>query len=298
MKRALIGAYLFVTMIFVPLAIAAEEQWKEYVYSSDGFAVSLPSEPHLKQMDKVHLYSPDESSSFRFRILVQVTGNEPAEQILKMYEPSILKAYGGAIASSEKKVTLLDRPGIRAEVEGKQGREIVDVYAVDGKIFVISGSASPEFERLVNSIRFMEPEFTEYSYPDEGFAISAPSEPVIEGNEKRIKSYTIDLPYHNGFRIEIAHYSHVLSKEEAESQLQIFEKDMEGSLKAKLITKAPVSLQSSPGLSASLDRNGIRIETRIYVRGSMLYALMTKASKGTVQSQKFLDSFRFLEAAE
>src|SRR5262249_34129440 len=142
----------------------------------------------------------------------------------------------------------------------------------------------------------------EYSYPSDGFAVSAPAEPGFIKQDKptpagnvEIHNYTIELGNNSGVMISSA----PLQGQQSDSKV-VLQKARDGAVGAvngKLISEQEITLQGFPGLEFQVANDAFHARVRMYLLKTRLITAMTIAPKETQlpqNSSRVLDSLKLI----
>jgi len=158
-------ATISVLILTLGLPLAAQQSappWKEYVYPSDGFAITSPSPPSIwKDPDHpITQYALHPTSD----VVVNVSaagGVEDCPAQLASWKQGMQERWG---SSSLKDIALAGHAGFECEHQGKQGDEIYGrFFCENGTLYTVGGSwpvDSPKpavVTRIVESFRILDP---------------------------------------------------------------------------------------------------------------------------------------------
>jgi len=143
----------------------------------------------------------------------------------------------------------------------------------------------------------------EYSYANEGFAVSAPGEPAFIKQDKptpagnvEIHNYTIELGNNSGVMISSAQFQ----GQQSESSKAILQRARDGAISAvngKLISEQEITLQGFPGLEFQVVNDAFHARVRMYLVKSRLVTVMAIAPKDSqlpANADKVLNSLKLL----
>lgn len=147
-------------------------------------------------------------------------------------------------------------------------------------------------------------EWKEYPYSEDGFAISAPSDPRIQkdivpmadGNVE-IHYYSIPLPGDCGWMI----VTYTLNDADTRAPQQVLIDARDNALEsvhARLISEMPVSIDGYMGVQIELEADKYRARNRYYVVGRRMYQLLSIAPMEKPiprDTDRFYRSFRLLQ---
>jgi len=133
----------------------------------------------------------------------------------------------------------------------------------------------------------------EYSYPRDGFAVSAPVKPVLNKQER-----TLEIALDNSvvtISLSPADAHDVLPR----AFLQGAKNGLLGKLHAKLVSEKDITLQGCPGIQFDYESAKSRLRSRIYVAKKIVFTLMAGVPKGRRipdSVNRIFDSLRLLNA--
>jgi hypothetical protein len=154
-----------------PAAPTQLHTWKEYVYTSDGFAVSAPTPPKVESRTanspggevEVHSYSFSLGRDSGFMVMtndLNPTDRRTPQQILTDGKHGAVAAVNGKLVSEMPK-TLGKYPGIQLEIDASRYRIQSQQYVVGRKLYQLLIAAPmgqpmpPESDRLFQSFRLV-----------------------------------------------------------------------------------------------------------------------------------------------
>jgi hypothetical protein len=170
--RSKSGVLIAAAILCAVTALSQPAAWKEYVYGSDGFAISTPSEPEFqKQIMKpvageveAHFYLVPLTNAQYMVMYAPLHPNDKriTEQALAATRDGIV--LSGAKLVFEKKISLGEYPGIELEAESGQYHQRARFYVIDRKIYTLAVTA-PEgtpfptaMSRWYESFRLLRPQ--------------------------------------------------------------------------------------------------------------------------------------------
>jgi hypothetical protein len=300
-------------------AFGQTPDWKEYDYAKDGFSIASPFKPRLEEQlvdtkgGKLPMHNYDVGISPPWSIMVSVVdltrfGDMPSKELLQAAKKGSADEVKGSV-TSEKEISLDGTVGIEYEIDAADAHSWVRSYYVGGRTISIMSGAShgipfyPATERFFNSLRFI-PTWKEYEYANDGFALSAPSEPLLE--KKPVDTavghveahlYKIRLSGDTGIMVNVSDYGNrtKLSPEVLQKM-----KDAAATLvKGKIVSEKTISLDNNPGIEFELmGSEGYHSRSRYYIIGNKLIALASFAGEGKPlppDTTRMLDSLRLLK---
>ena len=317
LEKRLISSVAVVAMCLY-VAFGQESTWREYEYAEDGFAVSLPFKPRLEvipvdteagRMD-VRSYDVD-SDTWNLSIAVNEIsrfGDVPVKGLLEAGMNGSVKEVKGELVS-QRDISLDGTPGIEYEIRTTTHHSLARSYYVNGRLITVlsvSATGQPLFagtERFFGSLRFIPP-WSEYTYSEDGFAISSPSKPSLESKpvdtptgQFQAHNYSIDLGGDTGVMVSVTDYGK--NAKLSPDVLQAVKNSILESVKAKLVSEKPTVLDSNPGIEFEMANEGYRARMRYYIVGSKLVGLVSYAGQGKPlphDTTRILDSLRLLSA--
>ena len=149
----------------------------------------------------------------------------------------------------------------------------------------------------------VEPGWKEYSYADDGFALSAPSQPTLEKQQQptvsgniEMRQYSVDLTSDVQVVMSVSDFpnaNHAAPKD-------VLEGAVNGSIqntKATKTSEKDIQLQQVPGIEFEAATGGYRLLGRYYWKNNRLFALMAVSPLGQPRPPdelRVLDSLRFV----
>lgn len=143
----------------------------------------------------------------------------------------------------------------------------------------------------------------EYSYANDGFAVSAPAEPAFAKQDKptaagnvETHNYTIELGNNSGVMISSAQFQ----GQTTESSKMLLQRARDGALNAvngKLVSEQEITLQGFPGLEFQFANDAFHARVRMYLLKTRLVTSMAIAPKGSdlpANADKVLSSLKLL----
>lgn len=140
----------------------------------------------------------------------------------------------------------------------------------------------------------------EYKYPDDGFAISAPSKPVPEPHTEEdpgYRGYVINYGNHTVVEFFTSPYSMWGYLSPAE-KLQRLEESQTNGTTSKLVSEKKISLGGNPGIELEVESTGFHTRSRWYVVNDKILALYSSASSDAPfasDTDRMFDSLRLLD---
>jgi len=164
-------------------------------------------------------------------------------------------------------------------------------------LIAASLSASPLFAQTPQG------GWREYSYANDGFAVSAPAEPAFMKQDKatpagnvEMHNYTIELGNNSGVMISTAQ----VQGQPTDSPKGLLQKARDGAINAvngKLISEQEITLQNFPGLEFQLANDAFHARVRMYLVKNRLVTVMAIAPKDSqlpANADKVLNSVKLL----
>ena len=144
-------------------------------------------------------------------------------------------------------------------------------------------------------------EWHTYSYPVDGFSISAPSQPVasmqdVSGDEGTVKMHNYLLDVGNAALYASTSDNAMLPNADPNDALKGAEQGAVDNLHGHLISEKRIALGSYPGVEMEADSESAHFTARIYIVRSRLYLTLVISAPGKPypDAARFLDSFRLL----
>lgn len=163
------------------------------------------------------------------------------------------------------------------------------------------------FYLLVTSILFASSwqqtpadQWKEYSYPDDGFLVSAPTEPVLTkspplpAGQPEPRNYAIDLGNNCGVMVSSTEIKGAESVA-AKSLLAGAKNGAVQAMKATLTSEKELTLEEYSGIEFEAENESYHVRGRMYVVKSRLFTLLAVAPKSTAappEAGRVLDSFK------
>ena len=150
----------------------SKDEWKEYSYESDGFAVSAPAEPVLNKQSQSTAAGNVEVHNYAIEL-----GNNSGVMISSTQFPTaqgdpktmVQAAKNGAVntmnakITSEKEITLDGNPGVQFDAENANFHVHSRMYVVKGRLLTLlavapaDGKIPPTADRVFDSFKLKEP---------------------------------------------------------------------------------------------------------------------------------------------
>ena len=148
-----------------------------------------------------------------------------------------------------------------------------------------------------------EPGWREYSYPDDGFSLRAPSPPGFEKQQQptesgiiEMRQYSVDLTSDVQILMSVSDFPNA---NHAAPQ-DVLQGAVNGSIQNSKATKTSekdIQLQNVPGIEFEAETSGYHLLGRYYWKNNRLFALMAVSPSGQrppPDELKVLDSLKFL----
>jgi hypothetical protein len=269
------------------------DSWKEYVYPQDGVAISAPEEPQFVDGKTDHMYVSFLGNDEKLALMVTTLVGMSDLEVRSVMRDSLTQDKS-IEPSSIGEATVVGNPGFRAvRLLGKKRYSVRAVY-ISGRLIRMEAFEGAEGERFLNSLRMVESEWKEYSYPADGFRVSSPAEPQIKKKDSSITEYTMDVP--GGDYVVI----HVPARPAADAgaartALLKFRDHMGETLQGKLTAESVLDSEV-PGIAFDYDvPTGVkRVSGRMYYSGAGIYIVM---ARGKAEPERFLAAFRLTSPA-
>jgi hypothetical protein len=162
-------------LICAALAVSAQNaqsnEWKEHIYSDEGFAITTPSEPVLQKETKetpvgaveAHNYVVDLGNDCGVAINAtdfKIAQGIDTKMVLEASKNGTAESMNGKI-TSEKEIMLGKNPGIQFELETESNHMLARYFFISGKLFALISIAprstpiSPKTDRIFDSFRLV-----------------------------------------------------------------------------------------------------------------------------------------------
>lgn len=142
-----------------------------------------------------------------------------------------------------------------------------------------------------------------YSYPADGFSISAPGEPVatmekVEGSVGTVQMHNYLLDMGTAALYASTSEDAIQPNADPDEALKGAEKGAVSDFKGRLVSERKIALGSYPGVEMEADSDSAHFTARIYIVRSRLYLTLVVSAPGRPypDATRFLDSFRLLPA--
>lgn len=306
---------------------AAKPEWKEYSYADDGFALKAPAEPTFAKQQQatadgnieMRQYSVDLTKDSGVLMSVSDFPNgvhSPPKEALEAAVNGSVQATK-AKKTSEKDIELRQVPGIEYEADNDAYHIMGRYYWKDGRLFSLMAVAplgspvSADALRVMDSLKLMaftpvqaaKPDWKEYSYSDDGFAVTVPAQPALtkeqqstEAGNIEVREYTVDLAANVEILMSVSDFAntnHAAPK-------AILEGAVSGGLeaaKAKKTSEKDIELAQVPGIEFEADTDAYQMMGRYYWKNNRLFALLAIAPLGApmpADALRALDSLKFV----
>jgi hypothetical protein len=163
---ALVSVSLWASFVFAQQKKSQWPQWREYVYAEDGFAITLPEDPHphpdasLPDMTIYTVVVPPHGN-LSLRVFHQ---DLDCAGTLAQIRDGALKSKGAADPASVKDVSIAGHPGVEYQYSGSLWAAWDRYYCVNGWYYIFS-TGWPKTEarpsaatRIVSSFRLLKTE--------------------------------------------------------------------------------------------------------------------------------------------
>lgn len=148
-----------------------------------------------------------------------------------------------------------------------------------------------------------KPEWKEYSYSDDGFAMKAPAQPTFAKQQQataagniELRQYSVDISKDSGVLMSVSDFpntNHATPKEALESAVN-------GSIqatKAKKTSERDIGLQQVPGVEFEAESGAYHLLGRYYWKDNRLFSLLSVsplAAPVPADALKVMDSLKFV----
>ena len=143
----------------------------------------------------------------------------------------------------------------------------------------------------------------EYVYAEDGFAISAPSQPVLQSESKDTPigsvdahNYTLDMGNDTAVGVNATDFK-IGQSLDAKLVLEATKAGLAESLQGKIVSEKEISLGSAPGIELELVTEANHMRFRYFFIGGKLFALMSMAPLArpfAPETSRIFDSFRLV----
>lgn len=140
-----------------------------------------------------------------------------------------------------------------------------------------------------------------YSYPADGFSISAPAQPVasmqdVSGEAGLVKMHNYLLELSTAALYASTSDDAALPNSNPDEALKGAEQGAVENLHGRLVSEKRIALGSYPGVEMEADSDSAHFTARIYIVRSRLYLTLVVSAPGKPypDAERFLDSFRLL----
>ncbi len=301
--------------------------WKEYSYADEGFAMTAPVQPTLQKRQQ-----PTASGNIEMRqYSVDLTQNSGVLMSVSDFpeggsltdKEALEDAVNGSIQAtkatktSEKNIELQKVPGIEYEADTAAFHILGRYYWKNSRLFSLMsvsalGSRVPEDAlRVMDSLRLMaftpvlapKAEWKEYSYPDDGFAMTSPGPPAFEKEQKaedsgniELRMYSVDMVGGVEVLMSVSDFpnaNHATPKEALQGAVN-------GSTappKAKKTSQKDIELQQVPGIEFEGENGDFHLLGRYYWKDNRLFSLLAVSPLGQpvpADALRMMDSLRFV----
>ena len=308
-------------------APAANPGWQEYSYADDGFALKAPVQPSFQKLQQptssgnieLRQYSLDLPNNSGVIMSVSDFPNAKSLASKEALEDGVTGSIQAtkATKTSEKNITLQQLPGIEYQADTATFHMLGRYYWQNGRLFAmlsvspLGAPVPPDVLRIMNSLRFIasapaqasKPEWKEFSYPDDGFAMSAPMLPTFAKEQHatasgniELRQYSVDLTT----SLEVLMSITDIPNPAHATPTAILQGAVNGSLppdKATKISQKDIQLQQVPGIEFEARNGDYRLLGRYYWRDGRLFSFLAVAPWATTMppdAVRVMDSLKFL----
>jgi len=292
MQLRLLTVFLVLLLFPALLFCQQPDTWKEYVYSQDGVAISAPKEPQFVDGKTGHMYVSFLGNGEKLALMVTTLAGMPDQEVRDGMRESLTRDKS-IEPLSVGETTVAGNPGLRAVRLLGQRRYSVRAVYISGRLIKMEAFEGPDGERFLNSLRLIESEWKEYSYPAEGFRLSSPAEPQFKKDSSSAE-YTMDVPG-GGYIVIHTPARPATDGEAARAALLKFRDSMGERWQGKL-TGERVLDSEVPGIGFDYDvPTGVkRISGRMYYSGAGIYIVL---AKGKTDAERFFAAFHVTSPA-
>ena len=310
-------------------APAAAPEWKEYSYADDGFALKSPAQLSLQKFQQPTASGNIEMRQYSLDLnkdtgVVMSVSDYPNGKSVSSKE-ALEEGVNGSIQATKatktagKNIQLQQVPGIEYEADTDAFHMMGRYYWQNGRLFAmlaVSPLGQPvpaDVLKVMNSLKFLPvaqmpasqaPQWKQYSYPEDGFTVTAPSPPTFAKQEKPTDSGSLELRQYSvdmGGSVEIfisvsdiANTSHATPK-------AILEGAVNGSLpptKATKLSEKDIALQQVPGVEFEATTGDYHLLGRYYWKINRLFTLLAVSPLNAplpADALRVMDSLKFVE---
>lgn len=146
-------------------------------------------------------------------------------------------------------------------------------------------------------------EWKEYSYASDGFAVSAPSEPVLNKQSQstpagnvEVHNYAIELGNNSGVMISTTLFPS--AQGDPKTMVQAAKNGAVGAMNAKITSEKEITIDGNPGVQFDADSENFHIHSRMYVvKGRLITLLAVAPNDGKIPptADRVFDSFKLKE---
>ena len=165
MRRHLATVLTCLAITAALLAQSAPNDWKEYSYATDGFAVSAPAEPAFARQDKptavgnveIHNYTIELGHNSGVMISsAQIQGktSESSKTLLQKARDGALNAVNGKLMA-EQEITLQGFPGLEFQLANDAFHARVRMYLIKSRLVTAMAIAPKDSELPANAARVL-----------------------------------------------------------------------------------------------------------------------------------------------
>ena len=164
--------------------------------------------------------------------------------------------------------------------------------------------AAPALQQQNSNSSNSKDEWKEYSYASDGFAVSAPAEPVLNKQSQsapagnvEVHNYTIELGNNSGVMISSTQFPS--AQGDPKAFLQGVKNSAAGAMNGKITSEKEITLDGNPGVQFEVDSQNFHVRSRMYVVKDRLLTLVAVApndSKIPPTADRVFDSFKLKEA--
>ncbi|HEY7403291.1 MAG TPA: hypothetical protein VIB39_07210 [Candidatus Angelobacter sp.] len=265
------------------------DSWKEYAYPQDGVAISAPEEPVVVNESDHRMYVSTLPNGGKLALMVMTVAGMSDQEVRDSMREGLV--HDKTIEpSSIAETTVAGNAGFRAVRLFPKARYSVRAVYIGGRMIKLEALEGPEGERFLNSLRLVDPEWKQYSYPAHGFRLSSPAEPQLKEDSSSTE-YIMDVPA-GGYIVLHIPMQPAHDPTGARAALLRFRDSMGEKWQGKLAAESTLDSEF-PGIAFDYEvPTGIkRISGQMYYAGSTVYVLL---ARGKAEPDRFFRAFHII----
>ena len=282
-----------ITLLLVLAWAAASSQqpqpsdtWKEYAYPQDGLAISMPQEPVIKSDKNGSMYVGFLPNGEKLALMTRTLAGMSDQQAQDGMREGLVRD-STIEPSSIGEATIVGHPGVRAVRVLGNKRYAVRAAYISGRMIKLEAFEGPDADRFFNSLRLVDAEWKEYSYPEDGFRVLSPVQPKLTPNAST-NAYMMDVPA-GGYVVMHMPVSPASDAGAARAYLLKFRDSMGERWQGKLAAESALDSEfPAIGFEYAIPTGIERIRGRMYHAGTVIYIVL---AKGKIETDKFFAGF-------